>query len=310
MSLPRRTERVRPSHADRLASRVRLAGLEPPDTGVPGGWVPDLPTPSPIGSRVTRGDALGDHRSGPGAGSPAPTPAPTLSQWLSQWLARWRQRPQGQRQRRQPQQGQPQRWQWRVQPGRGGAVALVTVAVVVAGFTAVLLLRQRPAPVVAPPVAVPPVAAVAAASPSPAGVVVVDVAGKVRRPGIVRLAAGSRVADALRAAGGPLRPRDVGLLNLARVVGDGEQVLVGVGPPPGSAGTGAPTGTGAAATLDLNTATVEQLDTLPGVGPVLAQRILDYRTRVGRFTGVGQLQEVSGIGPAKYADLRGRVRVG
>jgi len=155
------------------------------------------------------------------------------------------------------------------------------------------------------------------------GSVVVAVAGTVRRPGVVTLPAGSRVTDAVAAAGGLLPGADPGLLNLARKVTDGEQVLVGVGPgAPGAPGVpGAPahgqpgpsgqvpTGSGGGAgqpgvLLDLNLATSQQLDDLPGVGPVLAQRILDWRTTHGRFASVDQLREVTGIGEAKFADLR------
>jgi competence protein ComEA len=154
------------------------------------------------------------------------------------------------------------------------------------------------------------------------GTVVVDVSGKVRHPGIQRLPAGSRVADALRAAGGVRSGTDLGTLNRARVLVDGEQVVVGgdapapvpgSAPAPGTAGAGVPPGGAAAAPgpaspLSLNSATVEQLDTLPGVGPVLARHILDYRTQHGGFTSVDQLREVTGIGDRRFADLRDLVR--
>ncbi|MET9427592.1 ComEA family DNA-binding protein [Streptomyces sp. NPDC003036] len=150
--------------------------------------------------------------------------------------------------------------------------------------------------------------------------VVVDVSGKVRRPGVLRLPAGSRVADALHAAGGVRPGTDVSGLNRARVLMDGEQVLVGITPAPGSvpgpgpAGLGGPAGpagqAGAAGAgpLSLNTATVEQLDALPGVGPVLARHIVDYRTRHGGFRSVGELREVNGIGDRRFADLQSLVR--
>lgn len=154
--------------------------------------------------------------------------------------------------------------------------------------------------------------------------IVVDVTGKVRKPGIHRLPAGSRVADALEEAGGVRPGTDTGTLNLARVLGDGEQVVVGspppAGAPPGPAGAsggsaggaGGPAGgasTGSAPSpINLNTATAEQLDTLPGVGPVLARHILEYRTRNGGFTSVAQLREVNGIGDRRFADLRPLVR--
>ncbi|MFD3311335.1 helix-hairpin-helix domain-containing protein [Streptomyces sp. NPDC058694] len=144
-------------------------------------------------------------------------------------------------------------------------------------------------------------------------VVVVDVSGKVREPGIQRLPAGSRVADALRAAGGVRPGTDTEGLNRARLLVDGEQVMVG-GPPavagPGVAGGPGAVGSGgaAAAPVGLNTATLEQLDTLPGVGPVLAQHIIDYRTQHGGFRSVDELREVNGIGDRRFADLQNLVR--
>ena len=143
--------------------------------------------------------------------------------------------------------------------------------------------------------------------------VVVAVAGKVRRPGLVRRPAGSRVDDAVRAAGGVLPGAGAGLLNLARPLVDGEQVLVGVDPPPGqppAGAAGAPAaGPATDGPLDLNTAGVGELDALPGIGPVLAQRIVDWRAEHGRFASVEQLREVTGIGESKYEDLRKRVTV-
>lgn len=135
----------------------------------------------------------------------------------------------------------------------------------------------------------------------PGGRIVVDVSGKVRRPGVLRLPTGSRVADALLAAGGVRAGTDLTGLNRARVLMDGEQVVVGVlvppGPPMAGAGTGGPgSGGQTAGPVSLNSATVEQLDTLPGVGPVLAQHIVDYRTQHGGFRSVDELREVNGIG--------------
>ncbi len=165
------------------------------------------------------------------------------------------------------------------------------------------------------------------AGPSGAGAeIVVDVGGRVRKPGVHRLPAGSRVADALRAAGG-VRPgtRTEGL-NRARFLVDGEQVIVGApapvtgaapGSPGGAGATGGPGGPGSpggtagaapAAPVSLNTATVDQLDTLPGVGPVLARHIIDYRTQHGGFRSVDELREVNGIGERRFADLRDLVR--
>ncbi|AXI81284.1 ComEA family DNA-binding protein [Peterkaempfera bronchialis] len=139
-------------------------------------------------------------------------------------------------------------------------------------------------------------------SPGPVAEVVVDVSGKVRHPGLRTLPRGSRVADALRAAGGPVRGADTTGLNLARVLTDGEQILVGA--PGGAPGPAAqPTGGAPAGPISLNTATVDQLDALPGVGPVLARHIIEYRDAHGGFTSVEQLRQVTGIGDRKYAEL-------
>jgi competence protein ComEA len=145
-----------------------------------------------------------------------------------------------------------------------------------------------------------------------AAVVVVDVAGKVRRPGLVRAPTGSRVADVLTLAGGPLPGVDLTTLNLARQVTDGEQILVGQSTAPqptGGPGATTPPTASSDAPINLNTATLDQLDALPGVGPVLAQRILDYRTENGPFTTIDQLQEVPGVGPKKFDSLKPHVRL-
>lgn len=153
------------------------------------------------------------------------------------------------------------------------------------------------------------------ASAKPGGEIVVDVSGKVRRPGIRRLPAGSRVADALRAAGGVRPGVSTEGLNRARFLVDGEQVLVGASagaaaapPGPGGGAGSGPAGTGPAAPVSLNAATADQLDTLPGVGPVLAQHIIDYRTRHGGFRSVDELRQVNGIGDRRFSDLRAMVQ--
>ncbi|SCG38822.1 competence protein ComEA [Micromonospora echinaurantiaca] len=201
-------------------------------------------------------------------------------------------------------------------PGRRGVRVLAVVAVLVvlgAGFWA-WRSRPRAEPVV-------PVATAAPAGPlsssfaepvaSPAGELVVAVAGKVRRPGLVRVPAGARVADAVEAAGGALPGVDVALLNPARKVTDGELIVVGVPAPPNQAGAPGGPGTDAApgGRVNLNTATLAQLDSLPGVGPVLAQRILDHREQHGGFRSVGDLRQVDGIGDARYEQLKDLVTV-
>jgi competence protein ComEA len=150
--------------------------------------------------------------------------------------------------------------------------------------------------------------------------VVVDVVGKVLRPGVFTLPVSSRIVDAIAAAGGTAPGTDLTALDLASKLIDGEEIFVGIPPPSGVAAEsgggvvggntgGASTGASAATVVDLNTATQAELETLPGVGAVTAQRILDWRAQHGRFTSVGQLQQVSGIGPSKYAALVGRVKV-
>ncbi|WP_432159978.1 helix-hairpin-helix domain-containing protein [Streptomyces sp. NRRL F-5630] len=159
------------------------------------------------------------------------------------------------------------------------------------------------------------------------GALVVDVGGEVREPGVRRLAQGSRVEDALRAAGGVRKGADLQGLNRARPLVDGELVWVG-SPPSGGfaagpgakpgqapasdgAGTGGATGAGPApgAPVSLNAASLDQLDGLPGVGPVLAQRILDHRVTHGGFGSVDELREVTGIGERRFAELREYVRL-
>jgi len=141
---------------------------------------------------------------------------------------------------------------------------------------------------------------------------VVAAAGAVVSPGLYKLAAGSRVADVLNAAGGPTPDADIDQLNLATKVSDGDRVYVprrGEAPPPAAGvGSGA-TGAAVDAPVNLNTATLEQLDALPGVGPATAQAILDYRKQHGRFRSVQDLLQVEGIGPAKLEKLRQRVKV-
>ncbi|MFG3098143.1 helix-hairpin-helix domain-containing protein [Streptomyces sp. NPDC048202] len=168
------------------------------------------------------------------------------------------------------------------------------------------LVREAPARVKGPEVPGAGAGSVAVTG-SPGAQIVVDVSGKVRDPGIRRLPSGSRVADALKAAGG-VRPgvRAEGL-NRARFLVDGEQIVVGASGVPGAVAGPAPAGAASSAPVSLGTATVEQLDTLPGVGPVLAQRIIDYRTQHGGFRSVDELRQVDGIGDRRFSDLRARV---
>ncbi|MBB5869951.1 competence protein ComEA [Allocatelliglobosispora scoriae] len=182
-------------------------------------------------------------------------------------------------------------------------------AVVVVGAAA-FVWWTRPT---AQPVAPAPSFSTAASAPADVGVaLVVAVGGKVKTPGLVRLTPGSRVADAITAAGGVLPGTDLTGLNLARKVVDGELITVGA-PAGGAAGGGGVAGGGGGVAgggkVNLNLATLAQLDGLPGVGPVLAQRIIDWRDKRGGFRSVTDLRQVEGIGEAKFDDLKELVTV-
>ena len=135
---------------------------------------------------------------------------------------------------------------------------------------------------------------------APAPPVVVHVVGAVQLPGLYRLPRGKRVADAVARAGGATAKADLALINLAALVSDGQQVVVPARAPPGTAPSAGETGGGP---VHLNSATVEQLDTLPGVGPVTAQKIIDYREKHGAFSSVRELDAIPGIGPARLEQL-------
>ncbi|HZJ69891.1 MAG TPA: ComEA family DNA-binding protein, partial [Planctomycetota bacterium] len=149
----------------------------------------------------------------------------------------------------------------------------------------------------------PPPAVAAGVTGLPSSRVVVDVVGAVRRPGLYRLRQGSRIADAVARAGGATDKADLAQVNLAAPLADGEQVVVPRRGAPAAIGGGSSTGA-PAGPVQLSTATLEQLDTLPGVGPSTAQKILDYREKHGAFSSVDELDAVPGIGPKRLEQLR------
>ena len=180
-------------------------------------------------------------------------------------------------------------------------------ALVVAGALAlVLVLGGKLLAGGGPSHRAPVFAAPRAAPAAPPPLLVVDVAGAVRRPGLYRLSQGARIADAVARAGGATAKAALDSVNLAAPLADGEQVVV-PSRLPGGAVAPTPPGASPAATtgpVSLSTATAEQLDALPGIGPVTAQKIVDYRTQHGAFHSVDELDAVSGIGPAKLDQLR------
>jgi competence protein ComEA len=223
----------------------------------------------------------------------------------------------------------------RADPGRAGAIALAVIAAIAVLVTIFTLMRDQPAPVMS--AKLPPVDMVSSASrgPSPSASpsvgpdqpVVVSVVGLVHTPGLVTLVPGARIADALKAAGGTTDGADTIGLNMARQVADGEQIVVGLAPPKGqptvqgssvtscsavAGGRGpvaGPAKPAPAKVVNLNTATVQQLDTLPGVGPATAAAIVAWRGANGKFSSVDQLAEIEGIGAARLKKLRPLVRV-
>ena len=213
---------------------------------------------------------------------------------------------------------------WALTPRHVAVIALVLVIGLGWALWSLVQARPEPLPAGRPAAGIVPGSPVAqpgaqsspespgGPTPTATAQVVIHVAGKVRRPGLVRAKVGARVADVVAAAGGALPGVDLTGLNLARQVTDGEQILVGV---PGGVPAGTPTtstgpgGPPVGGQVDLNTATVAQLEELPGVGPVLAQRIIDWRTEHSRFTSVDELQEVSGVGEKKFESLKPHVRV-
>jgi len=186
--------------------------------------------------------------------------------------------------------------------------AALAVAVVIVGALGLVLFRRSPP---APAIQLPRAESAPGSTPTTAGEVVVDVAGAVLRPGVVRLDGPGRVIDAVAAAGGATPDADLNMVNLAAKVADGDRIYVpkrGESPPP-LPSSGASANQTSSGPVDLNSASPEQLDALPGVGPATAKAIVEYRTRHGRFRTVDDLLSVPGIGPAKLATLKPLVRV-
>ena len=267
--------------------RARLRALL--DEGFRGGWVPGEDDVRP----AAEDDALPESAPAGGrADHPADDP------------------PAGMGRHRAP--GPAVRWD----PGRRGARSLW-----IAGLLAALLLvawtwMDRPRVEPAPAPAIGSAAPTAQTSSPPVGEaagtatpVVVAVVGLVARPGLVTVPTGSRVADAVEAAGGLLPGTDPAAVNLAALVTDGQQIAVGVLGAAGSPPTSPDGGAGGGGPVDLNSATVQELDALPGIGPVLAQRIVAHRDEQGPFRSVDQLDDVPGIGPTIFAELAELVTV-
>jgi competence protein ComEA len=192
---------------------------------------------------------------------------------------------------------------------RGEVAGLIVVLVVVLGGAGLWYARSLPKPVTIAAEA-PGAGGAASASPSPVPTLIVDVAGAVRRPGVYEFAEGERVIDAIERAGGPRPKADLGLLNLAAPLTDGTQVLVPVAGPPGAVpATGGEPGSSADGLININSASETELETLSGIGEVLAATIVEYREQNGPFASVDDLEDVSGIGPATLEEIRDQVTV-
>jgi len=196
----------------------------------------------------------------------------------------------------------------RFHPREAGALAVLGLLLLIGAGLA--YMRARPAAAVAPPSGAVSASASPGASAAPANTIVVDVVGAVRKPGVYDFAQGARVVDAVRQAGGFLPDAEPQAINLARPLVDGEQIVV---PKKGETPAGPATGGGAAqqpgGKVNINNASVSDFDGLPGIGPVLAQKIVDYRDQHGPFHSVQDLMKVSGIGQKKFDSLKDLITV-
>lgn len=215
-------------------------------------------------------------------------------------------------------------WRARLIAQRSSLVVFVTIAVLAAAATALVTWFLRPVATAVPAAELTisdagderdeharPAVTAEPDVPAQPEVIVVAVVGQVAEPGLVTLPDGARVSDAIDAAGGALPGTDLSTINIARRLSDGEQVAVGVPPAPDAQPPGQPSSGAASSTtkVNLNSAGVGELDALPGVGPVIAQRIVDFREQNGPFGSVAELANVSGIGPAMMAKLADLVTV-
>ena len=180
-----------------------------------------------------------------------------------------------------------------------GLAVVFTLSIGIAGFYFLNSRPQDQMPIISD---IPPI--ISQAEPAK---LIINVAGKVANPGIYQLPSGSRVIDAIEAAGNPLKGVDISDINLARVLVDGEQILVGASKY--FDGKKIAKKVSPDNPLDINRATLAQLDTLPGIGPVTAQRIIDYRIKVGRINALDELKKISGLGGLKFEEIKPLLRV-
>jgi competence protein ComEA len=190
---------------------------------------------------------------------------------------------------------------------RGEIVGLIVVLVAVLGGAGLWYARSLPKPVTIAQAA--PGATVGSVSPSPSVTLIVDVAGEVEQPGVYEFAEGDRVIDAIERAGGQLPKADLSLLNLAAPLTDGTQILVPKSGPPGAFVPGGGTAGTPGGLININSASATELETLSGIGEVLAATIIEYREQNGPFASVDDLMDVSGIGPATLEEIRDQVTV-
>jgi competence protein ComEA len=274
----------------------------PVDAAEPDWWPESGAAPPDVGAGPPEPESLPSRDPGRTLlGAPTPTADPWWRRQLNRLVERWLP----------PSAADGPRWRLAAFAAAGAVLLGMAVAV---GLVMAGSKNEPEVPPALPAASVSDAQAPSATSPAPGGggSIVVSVVGRVARPGLITLTDGARVADALEATGGPAAGVRLGGLNLARRLSDGEQIYVGIAAPAnaepatGASGSGAP----GAGPVDLNSASLAALDTLPGVGPVTAQRILDWRTQHGRFGSIDQLRDVEGIGPTRFAKLKDLVVAG